>query len=34
VAYILKLLAQLKGEKENGSSCTKTIIDLLGGDIH
>jgi type I restriction enzyme R subunit len=34
VAYILKLLAQLKGEKgEAAAAKRKAIIDLLGGDI-
>jgi type I restriction enzyme R subunit len=34
VAYILKLLAQLKGEKGAAAVAQrKTIIDLLGGDI-
>ena len=35
VAYILKLLAQLKGEKTPSSAAVqrKAIIDLLGGDI-
>jgi type I restriction enzyme R subunit len=34
VAYILKLLAQLKGEKGAAAAAQrKTIIDLLGGDI-
>jgi type I restriction enzyme R subunit len=35
VAYILKLLAQLKGEKGAAAAAQrKAIIDLLGGDIH
>nr|WP_314834559.1 type I restriction endonuclease subunit R [uncultured Flavobacterium sp.] len=34
VAYIIKLLAQLKGEKASAASAQrKAIIDLLGGDI-
>ena len=35
VAYILKLLAQLKGEKAPSAAAAqkKAIIDLLGGDI-
>jgi type I restriction enzyme R subunit len=35
VAYILKLLAQLKGEKTSSAAAAqrKAIIDLLGGDI-
>ena len=35
VAYIIKLLAQLKGEKASAATAQrKAIIDLLGGDIH
>lgn len=35
VAYILKLLTQLKGEKGAAAAAQrKAIIDLLGGDIH
>ena len=34
VAYIIKLLAQLKGEKASAAAAQrKAIIDLLGGDI-
>ncbi len=34
VAYIIKLLAQLKGEKTSAAAAQrKAIIDLLGGDI-
>ena len=35
VVYILKLLAQLKGEKEPTAAAAqkKAIIDLLGGDV-
>ncbi len=34
VAYIIKLLSQLKGEKAEGAKAKrKAIIDLLGGDI-
>ena len=34
VAYIIKLLAQLKGDKTSGAAAKKkAIIDLLGGDV-